>query len=96
MSLADELARITRRKLLSQITTTDRLVRMQYIRAANDIAKEIRTAKPKQNIVQRIEAEKSPEIRNILKADLGFLCDIRSTLRIRNNRLCPYRAVPRR
>lgn len=45
MSLADELARITRRKLLSQITTTDRLVRMQYIRAANDIAKEIRTAK---------------------------------------------------
>lgn len=45
MSLADELARIARRKLLSQITTTDRLVRMQYIRAANDIAKEIRTAK---------------------------------------------------
>ena len=45
MSLAAELARIARRKLLSQITTTDRLVRMQYIRAANDIAKEIRTAK---------------------------------------------------
>ena len=45
MSLADELSRIARRKLLSQITTTDRLVRMQYIRAANDIAKEIRTAK---------------------------------------------------
>lgn len=45
MSLADELSRIARRKLLSQITTTDRLVRMQYIRAANDIAKEIRAAK---------------------------------------------------
>lgn len=45
MSLGEELSRIARRKLLSQITTTDRLVRMQYIRAANDIAKEIRTAK---------------------------------------------------
>lgn len=30
----------------------------------------------KQNIVRRIEAEKSPEIRNILKADLGFLDSI--------------------
>lgn len=45
MSLYDELAKQSRRRMLTQIGVTDRLIRQLYIRAAKSIGKQIESAK---------------------------------------------------
>lgn len=45
MSLYDELAKQSRRKMLTQISITDRLIRQLYIRAAKAIGRQIESAK---------------------------------------------------
>lgn len=45
MSFYDELAKQSRRKMLTQISITDRLIRQLYIRAAKSIGKQIESAK---------------------------------------------------
>lgn len=46
MSLHDELMRKARRTMLRQISSTDRLIRNLYVRAARSLADELRGAKP--------------------------------------------------
>lgn len=52
MSLHDDLLRSARREMLGQISTTDRLIRNLYTRAARDLANELRSAK-KDSLTER-------------------------------------------
>lgn len=52
MSLHDDLLRSARREMLGQISTTDRLIRNLYVRAARNIADELRGAK-KDSLTER-------------------------------------------
>lgn len=64
MSLHDELMRRARQTMLGQISTTDRLIRNLYARAARSLADELRTAKKNslterwlKSYLQAVEAE---------------------------------------